>query len=164
MMVTAHYQTPIGVIEVTLVNDRITGLELGRIKPDLSSVSNKVTYDHRYRGLRKQLGEQLKRYFATPQSGFDLPLQQQGTPYQQRVWRALQRIPPGHTLTYGQLAKRLHSSPRAIGNACRQNPLPLLVPCHRVVAASGLGGFAGETTGKPLVLKRWLLEHEGVTL
>ena len=164
MITTAHYQTPIGAITVTLQNEQISGLELDQGKPGAPNVSNKVTYDPRYRGLQRQLGEQLKRYFAAPQTGFDLPLQQQGTPYQQRVWRALQSIPPGKTLTYGQLAKRLHSSPRAIGNACRQNPLPLLVPCHRVVAANGLGGFAGETTGKPLVLKRWLLEHEGVTL
>jgi len=164
MITTAHYQTPIGVIAVTLLNEQINGLELDRCKPDTSHINSKVTYDPRYRGLQKKLGEQLKRYFAAPQTGFDLPLQQQGTPYQQRVWRALQRIPSGKTLTYGQLAKRLHSSPRAIGNACRQNPLPLLVPCHRVVAASGLGGFAGETAGRPLALKRWLLEHEGVTL
>jgi len=162
MMTMAHYQTPIGAIAVTLVDEHITEVELHQCKPDAAHVSNKVTFDPSYRGLRRQLGEQLKRYFATPQSGFNLPLQQQGTAYQQRVWRALQRIPSGQTLTYGQLAKRLHTSPRAIGNACRQNPLPLLVPCHRVVAASGLGGFAGETTGKPLALKRWLLEHEGV--
>jgi len=163
-MTIAHYQTPIGTITVTLENEHVIEVELGQCKPAVLYESDKVTYDRRYRGLRKQLGEQLKRYFASPQSGFDLPMQQQGTAYQQRVWRALQRIPPGQTLTYGQLAKRLRSSPRAIGNACRRNPLPLLVPCHRVVATGGLGGFAGETTGKPLALKRWLLEHEGVVL
>jgi len=164
MMTIAHYQTPIGTIAVTVVNEHISEVELPHCQPDTSHGRKKVTYDPRYRGLRQQLGEQLKRYFAAPHAGFDLPMQQHGTAYQQRVWRALQRIPPGQTLTYGQLAKRLHSSPRAIGNACRQNPLPLLIPCHRVVAASGLGGFSGETTGRPLALKRWLLEHEGVAL
>lgn len=163
-MTTAHYQTPIGVINVTLENDHITGLEMNQIATDSIRASKRVTYDPRYRGIRKRLGEQLKRYFAMPQAGFDLPMQQQGTPYQQRVWRALQSIPPGRTMTYGQLAKRMHSSPRAIGNACRQNSLPLLVPCHRVVAAKGLGGFAGETAGPRLALKRWLLQHEGVDL
>ena len=163
-MITARYQTPIGVLNVTLEDDRITALDMAPFDPDSARPSQAVSYDSRYRGVRKQVGEQLKRYFASPQAGFDLPLQQRGTAYQQRVWRALQRIPAGHTLTYGQLAKRLHSSPRAIGNACRQNPLPLLVPCHRVVAATGLGGFAGKTSGAPLALKRWLLKHEGVTV
>ncbi len=163
-MTTAQYRTPIGVIHVTLDDDCITAVDTEQLYPGATPASRTVSYDPRYRGIRKQLGEQLKRYFSVPQAGFDIPLQQQGTPYQRRVWRALQRIPPGQTLTYGQLAKRLHTSPRAIGNACRQNPLPLLVPCHRVVAIKGLGGFSGKTTGVRVELKRWLLQHEGVAV
>lgn len=162
-MTTAQYQTPIGLLTATFEDDVITGLDLAPFNANRARSKQTVSYDPCYRGIRKQLGQQLKRYFTSPQAGFDLPLSQRGTPYQQRVWRALQHIPAGHTLTYGQLAKRLHTSPRAIGNACRQNPLPLLIPCHRVVAATGLGGFAGKTTGAPLALKRWLLQHEGVT-
>ncbi len=90
----------------------------------------------------------------------ELPLAPTGTPFQQRVWRALREIAPGQRLTYGELAARLGTSARAVGNACRANPLPLLVPCHRVVAANGLGGFAGEREGTRLEIKRWLLEHE----
>lgn len=88
------------------------------------------------------------------------PLMPAGTPFQRRVWRALQEIVPGQRLTYGELAARLGTSARAVGGACRANPLPLLVPCHRVVAAHGLGGFAGDREGARLEVKRWLLEHE----
>ena len=84
-----------------------------------------------------------------------------GTLFQQRVWRELILIPPGETRSYGELAKKLHSSARAIANACRRNPLPLLVPCHRVVAKNGPGGFMGKTTGSALAIKQWLLQHEG---
>ena len=157
-MPKATYQTPIGVIEVTLVNESITALELGEFEPETAG----VRYDPRYTGLPKQLGEQLQRYFTEPRHRFDVSLQNRGTAYQRRVWRALQKIPVGQTRTYGQLAAQLHSSPRAVGNACRQNPVPLLVPCHRVVAANGVGGFGGKTQGKQLAMKRWLLEHEGV--
>ncbi|MDH3948072.1 MAG: methylated-DNA--[protein]-cysteine S-methyltransferase [Gammaproteobacteria bacterium] len=159
-MTKAQYQTPIGVIAVTLVNERITELELGQFEPQVAGVH----YDPQYTGVLKQLGEQLSRYFAEPGSSFDVTTDNQGTAYQRRVWRALQQIPAGQTRTYGQLAEQLHSSPRAVGNACRQNPVPLLVPCHRVVAANGLGGFGGETQGKRLAMKRWLLEHEGATI
>lgn len=157
-MTKAHYQTPIGSIEVTLENECVTGLELGQFEPQAAG----VRYDPHYTGVLKQLGEQLNRYFAKePHASFDVTMENRGTAYQRRVWRALQQIPAGQTRTYGQLAAQLKSSPRAVGNACRQNPVPLLVPCHRVVAATGLGGFGGETQGKQLAMKRWLLEHEG---
>lgn len=159
-MTKAHYQTPIGVIAVTLENECITELELGQFEPQATD----VRYDSHYTGVLKQLGEQLSRYFAESHSRFKVSTQNQGTAYQRRVWQALQQIPAGQIRTYGQLAEQLHSSPRAVGNACRQNPVPLLVPCHRVVAANGLGGFGGETQGKRVAMKRWLLEHEGVAI
>lgn len=84
----------------------------------------------------------------------------QGTPFQQRLWRELTRIPFGETRSYGELAKKLHSSARAVASACRRNPLPLLVPCHRVVAKNGPGGFMGKTDGPALAIKQWLLQHE----
>lgn len=97
-------------------------------------------------------GEALDRGFS---------LHPQGTPFQQAVWRELVRIPHGTVATYGQLAVRLESSARAVAGACRANPLPLLVPCHRVVAANGLGGYLGQSAGKALGIKQWLLQHEG---
>ncbi len=86
------------------------------------------------------------------------------TPFQLRVLKQLQKIPYGETRTYGQIAKILNTSPRAVGNACRNNPLPIIIPCHRVVAASGIGGYDGARTGTLLNIKCRLLEIEGVIL
>jgi methylated-DNA-[protein]-cysteine S-methyltransferase len=102
----------------------------------------------------------LRGYFRRPHARFDVDVVLNGTAFQRRVWRALQRIPAGQALSYGELARRLKSSPRAVGNACRRNPIPIIVPCHRVVAASGDGGFMGKRNGRPLAIKRWLLAHE----
>lgn len=103
---------------------------------------------------------QLRSYFTNPNFSFRVPLVQSGTAFQQRVWRALQQIPAGRTLSYGVLAKKLDTSARAVGNACRANPVPIVVPCHRVVASNGVGGFMGRRSGSPLNLKHWLLKHE----
>jgi methylated-DNA-[protein]-cysteine S-methyltransferase len=107
---------------------------------------------------------QLRAYFAAPQARFDLPLLPRGTPFQLKVWQALLEIPLGHTLTYGSLAEQLKTSPRAVGRACGANPIPVIIPCHRVVAAQNLGGFMHHSAGGPLVIKRWLLEHEHAQL
>jgi methylated-DNA-[protein]-cysteine S-methyltransferase len=88
------------------------------------------------------------------------PPQLEGTDFQQRVWRALQAIPFGRTRTYGEIARELGSAPRAVGGACRANPCVILVPCHRVVAADGPGGFAGRTRGPWFAIKEQLLGHE----
>ncbi|WP_235602990.1 methylated-DNA--[protein]-cysteine S-methyltransferase [Piscirickettsia litoralis] len=73
----------------------------------------------------------------------------------------MQEIPRGQTLTYGELAKKLQTGPRAIGAACRTNPIPVIIPCHRIVSKQGMGGFHGKTSGKFLTIKEWLLQHEG---
>ena len=104
--------------------------------------------------------EQLKGYFADPDYDISLPLELTVTPFQLRVLTALQSIPVGNTKSYGELAKQLKTSARAIGMACRQNPVPIIIPCHRIVAANGIGGFAGKTDGKELRNKQWLLNHE----
>ncbi|MBK9385049.1 MAG: methylated-DNA--[protein]-cysteine S-methyltransferase [Planctomycetes bacterium] len=100
---------------------------------------------------------QIEAYFAGARLGFDLALAFHGTPYQQRVWQELRRIPYGETRSYGQIAGNLgRTSPRAVGMASHRNHLPIVVPCHRVIAADGsLSGFAGG-----LARKRWLLDHE----
>ena len=87
-----------------------------------------------------------------------------GTAFQQRVWGAIASIPRGHVRTYGDLARLLGSAPRAVGQACGANWFPLVVPCHRVTAAGGLGGFSNsaDADGFHLGVKRWLLAHEGV--
>lgn len=103
-------------------------------------------------------------YFSSSEQRFMLPIKQQGSDFQHRVWRALQQINAGTVMSYGELAKKLNSSARAIGNACRRNPVPIIVPCHRVVAKSGIGGFSGATQGQLIDQKRRLLAHEGVRL
>ncbi|OGT18848.1 MAG: hypothetical protein A2V90_02730 [Gammaproteobacteria bacterium RBG_16_57_12] len=103
---------------------------------------------------------QLRDYFLTPGYRFDLPLSFTATEFQQRVWHCLQAIPPGETLTYGELAGTLGTSARAIGNACRNNPIPIIVPCHRVLARQGRGGYCGQLQGEMLAIKQWLLQHE----
>jgi methylated-DNA-[protein]-cysteine S-methyltransferase len=100
----------------------------------------------------------LTDYFAGRLTAFDLPCAPAGTAFQRRVWAELCRIPYGETVTYGELARRVGSSARAVGNACGANPLPIVVPCHRVLAANGaLGGYSG--LGGTMT-KTWLLEHE----
>lgn len=111
--------------------------------------------------LTERACAQLAAWLSDPGAGFDLPLKAAGTDFQRRVWRAIAAIPKGRTLTYGEIARQLKSAPRAVGQACGRNPYPLLVPCHRVVAADGgPGGFAGASRGWLLDTKRWLLAHE----
>jgi methylated-DNA-[protein]-cysteine S-methyltransferase len=108
----------------------------------------------------RKISRALRSYFTNPKVSFRLPLKLSGTAFQQRVWRALRRIPAGRTLSYGVLARKLDTSARAVGNACRANPIPIVIPCHRVVASNGMGGFMGKRSGSPLNLKHWLLAHE----
>ncbi|HFD79263.1 MAG TPA: methylated-DNA--[protein]-cysteine S-methyltransferase [Gammaproteobacteria bacterium] len=104
----------------------------------------------------------IRRYFETPRAAVEVDFRLQGTAFQRRVWEALRTIPAGTTITYGALAARLGSGARAVGNACRRNPLPIVVPCHRVVASRGPGGFAGRRDGRLLEVKRRLLQLEGI--
>ena len=110
----------------------------------------------------KQAHEQIQQYLKQPTTQFANSLHQQlGTGFQQRVWQAIADIPVGQTATYGQIAKKIGSGPRAVANACGANNIPLIIPCHRVVAQNGIGGFMqGKENG--LSVKRWLLAHEGV--
>src|SRR5437762_13105095 len=104
---------------------------------------------------------QIERYLADPQFRFSLPLAPAGTLFRRRVWDTLAEIPVGESRTYGELARALHTAPRAIGGACGANPIALVIPCHRVVGTHGsLGGFMGVTEGDPIAIKRWLLTHE----
>jgi methylated-DNA-[protein]-cysteine S-methyltransferase len=117
---------------------------------------------------RDRLGEricsQIERYLDDPEFRFDVPLRRQGTPFQRRVWAKISAIGPGRTRSYGSIARELGSAPRAVGQACGENRFPLVIPCHRVLAASGIGGFAHRAGGFHLSVKRWLLAHEGALL
>jgi len=108
-----------------------------------------------------EIQKQFIAYFSGDLKEFNLPfLFKQGTDYQLRVWDQIRKISFGSTKTYGEIAKKIKSGPRAVGNACRRNQLLLIVPCHRVVSVAGLGGFMGDADGSLVQRKKWLLEHE----
>ncbi len=111
--------------------------------------------------LAKQIAEQINAYFNDAAYVFHLPIVLNGTAYQQRVWQAIRAIPVGQVLSYQALAQQIGSGARAVANACGANHLPLIIPCHRVVAKGGLGGFmCGNPHGK--LIKTTLLKHEGI--
>lgn len=119
--------------------------------------------------LAERAARQIERYREDPNTTFDLPLAIEGTDFQKRVWAAMCAIPRGRTRSYGDLARELGAQARvrddgtlarAVGQACGDNRLPIVIPCHRVVAADGIGGFAHSTDGFLIEAKRWLLLHE----
>lgn len=114
--------------------------------------------------LAGQAARQLERYLQDADFPFTLPLPDVGSAFQKRVWQAIAAIPRGTVRTYGQVAKHIGSAPRAVGQACGANWFPLVIPCHRVTAAGGLGGFSNhdDENGFHLAVKRWLLRHEGM--
>lgn len=111
--------------------------------------------------LLQEVARQLAAWFADPRFVFDLPLRPVGTAHRHKVWAQIAAIGLGQTITYADIARAIGSAPRAVGGACGANPLPIIVPCHRVVAANGLGGFNAKKDGVDwLPVKRWLLDHE----
>ena len=112
--------------------------------------------------LLREACQQLAAYFSGELQQFNLPLAPQGTAFQKRLWQALSAIPYGQTRSYGVLAEELHSGPRAIGGACGANPIPIIIPCHRVLQKNkGLGGYSGLDG---LETKQFLLRLEGVEI
>lgn len=110
--------------------------------------------------MAKTVCAELEAYLADAKHEIDLPFELEGTHHQCQVWQEMLTIPSGQTLTYGELAKRIGSSARAVGQACGHNPIPIVIPCHRVVGKTGLGGFMQRSLGESLDIKRWLLDHE----
>lgn len=114
-------------------------------------------------GLTAEIERQLNQYIADPLFQFNLPFELNGTEHQLKIWHIMQTIPVGSVLTYGDVAKEIKSAPRAVGGACGKNPLPVIIPCHRIIAANnGLGGFNSGNIFFGLNIKKWLLEHEGI--
>ncbi len=145
-MPSASMSSPLGPLTVVSDGSAITALQWGEggtqdTTPELTEAL-----------------AQLAAYFRGGLTRFDLPLNVGGSEFQRRVCDAMCDIPFGETVTYGDLAARVGASPQAIGNACGGNPIPVIIPCHRVLAASGLGGYSGQGG---VETKVWLLRHEG---
>jgi len=143
--------SPLGKLGITVHNDRLIGIDF---------VPDETAADSPRLPLAEEVARQLEQYFHNPDFIFDLPVVLGGTAFQKDVWKAMQDIEPGHTATYGEIAKLIGSGARAVGNACRQNPVPIIIPCHRIVAATHIGGYAGHLHGRYHDRKRWLLAHE----
>jgi methylated-DNA-[protein]-cysteine S-methyltransferase len=147
------FATPLGFLTLVQKDDFLTGS--GWEHAGEAAASGQET------PLLRRAKIQILDYFAGRLRAFDLPLAPAGSPFQRFLWRALEDIPYGETRSYGAIAHLLDSAPRAVGQACRRNPLPLLIPCHRVLAAGGkLGGYSG---GDGLATKRHLLRLEGAS-
>jgi methylated-DNA-[protein]-cysteine S-methyltransferase len=138
-------------VAVVTRDERVTAIRYLPPDADLVAPANE---------LAERAARQLERYLEDPDVKFDLPLLVEGTEFQRRLWQALCEIPRGRTLTYGEMARKLGGEARAVGQACGDNKLPIVIPCHRVVAADGIGGFSHSTGGYLIEAKRWLLMHE----
>jgi len=148
-------ETPLGRIVLVAGERAVEELRLPGTAPDESIPERRTP-------LLCRAEKELQEYFRGERRVFDLPLAPAGTPFQQRVWQELCRIPYGRTASYGDIARRigLPKGPRAVGQANHRNPIPILIPCHRVIAAQGaLGGYGGS-----LVIKFRLLKLEGIRM
>ena len=140
---------PIGDLTISVEDNMIVSLDWGWAQEQNTNT------------LLQDAKSQLDDYFDGLRKNFDLPLEPPGTKFQQRVWSMMEQIPYGKTITYGEIAKALGSSARAVGMACGANPIPVIIPCHRVVAANDMGGYSGDGGVKT---KRTLLHLERVLL
>lgn len=150
-MTQITFDSPLGPMTVIARDGAITALDWGAAPDDVEDCAVKSN-------LLLAARDQLAGYFDGELRVFDLPLAPAGTAFQQSVWREMLAIPYGDLRRYGDLAAALESAPRAVGGACGRNPIPIIIPCHRVVAAHGLGGFSG--SGQ-LETKRFLIALEG---
>ncbi|MDD1624679.1 MAG: methylated-DNA--[protein]-cysteine S-methyltransferase [Methylococcaceae bacterium] len=107
-----------------------------------------------------EIQQQFRQYWLNTDKRININLLIQGSAYRHKVWAELCKIPFGETITYSGLAGKIGSSARAVGNACRDNPYPVIIPCHRVVSVSGMGGYCGQTEGDFLAIKYKLLDYE----
>lgn len=161
-MVTKYFSSKIGMLTIEFNAKQLNSLIID--DASMAKVNNSLLNQVTDNTLAHTVLSQLEQYFTAKKPFSFFPLAEKGTRFQKSVWQELMKIPLGETRTYGDIAKNLNSSARAVGNACRKNPIQIIVPCHRVISAKGIGGYAGETEGAQLNIKRWLLSHEGVLL
>jgi len=167
-MIRKCIDTPIGPLTLTVEGGYLTGLGFGRLPAGLrkareSADAGRTFGEPRSRDLAvlEEAVRQLESYFQGQLTAFSIPVAPCGAPFHLKVWEELKKIPYGETRTYQEIGEAIGSprAARAVGNACAANPVAIVVPCHRVLAKNGLGGFGG---GLPV--KKWLLQHEGMKL
>ena len=155
MKTTNQYQAkliaPFGALGIVCKEDTLIGIQFLAAESMAQAPQNQ---------LSEEVCKQLLAYFDDADFHFNLPLKLVGTEHQNKVWKAMCAIPRGQTRQYGELAREQASSARAVGQACGANPIPIIIPCHRVVSKAGMGGFAHQRDGYELDIKRWLLAHE----
>ena len=140
--------SPLGPLTLEARDGALTALRWGRARREDET------------NLLARAAADLAAYFAGELHTFDLPVAPEGTEHDRKVWRAMQAIPPGETRTYGEIARAIGSGAQAVGNACGRNPIPIVIPCHRIVGANGaLGGYSGQGGAET---KRFLLGLEEV--
>lgn len=147
----AKLAAPFAVLGVRSVGEMLTGIEY--LPLGIALLAPRTAF-------AREVCRQLSAYLSNPRFVFDIPFEYQGTEFQNRVWQIVHEIPSGQALSYSEVARLARSAPRPVGMACAANRLPLIIPCHRVVASRGIGGFMHSTGGHAIELKRWLLEHE----
>jgi len=150
-VISVVHLPPLGNIRLSVEDEKLIQLEFASETAELSAPADEIS---------KHIIHQIKKYLSNPAHGFEVECAAKGTAFQRKIWQALSEIPSGKTLTYAELARKLKTSPRAIGQACRKNPIPLIVPCHRIVGTSNQGGYAGKQTGRMMEIKSILLKHE----
>ena len=151
----AKYPAPFAVLGIRATAGRLLGIDyLPRGAAPLAPLNE----------MAEKTCAQIERYLADPAHAFRLPFEYDGTSFQCRVWREIRAIPVGSVLTYSDIARQLGTAPRPVGGACGANRIPIVIPCHRVLAAHGLGGFMHARAGPPIEIKRWLLRHEGALI
>jgi methylated-DNA-[protein]-cysteine S-methyltransferase len=151
MKYQAIFAAPFGKLGITCTEEALLGIDFLPAAIRAQAARNE---------LAREACAQLRAYLADASFRFDLPIELRGTEHQRKVWQAMSAIPSGQTRTYGEIAVQVASSPHAVGQACGSNPVPIVIPCHRVVSRSGLGGFMHSADRGAIAIKRWLLDHE----
>jgi len=152
----ASIKTPFAHLGLHIVDSRLAAIDFIELEDEIKPA------DAATEGIR----DRIRRFLENPLTSNcrEIPCSVTGTPFQVKVWNELSAIPAGQVVTYGAIAEKLGTSARAVGNACRRNPIPVVVPCHRVVSSAGKGGYAGHTGGDMVRFKTWLLGREGVSI
>lgn len=150
----AIFTTEIATIGIQLEGDQLIKLDY------LTHRKSKNPTSKQAQNIRDKIEKYLDAKSKVKDLKIDVKLNV--TPFQRKVLKQLELIPYGATKTYGEIAKKLKTAPRAVGNACRNNPVPIIIPCHRVISANGMGGYSGATDGVMMDVKSQLLKLEGV--